>query len=170
MTSRDFWSKIGQYSNASGIEDFKVKGSQQTPKDVKLSALKNGYLRFFELLGFWPPKPKFRFFKNKCPKNSKCYRYLKNRSICYRSSYVLPTVVQNFKPKFLFLAVKLLKNRLMVMTSFFETWFLKFLIVLRQNERLFQESWDKTEQNRYGFKRKFWLSIFDLFDLNLTCP
>ena len=53
--SRNFWSKIGQHSNASGMWDFKVKRNKQTPKDVKLNVLQNGYLEFSNF-GFLAPK------------------------------------------------------------------------------------------------------------------
>ena len=70
VMSHDFGSKIGQHSNASGMQDFKIKRNQQTPKDVKLVFLQNGSLGFSKFWVLRPP-PKFRFLKNKYPKNPK---------------------------------------------------------------------------------------------------
>ena len=60
--SRDFRSKIGQRSNASGMWNFKVKRKRQTPKDVTLHALQNGYLGFSFFL---PLKSKISIFLSK---------------------------------------------------------------------------------------------------------
>ena len=76
------------------MQDIKVKRNQQTPKDVKFNALQNGHLGFPKLLGFVPQKSKFRFFKNKCPKIPKFYRYPKN------GIYVIELCVINRCTKF----------------------------------------------------------------------
>ena len=61
--SRDFRSKIGQHSNASGMWDFKVKRNQQTPKDVKLHAPQNGYFGFSKFCFLTPKNQDFDFSK-----------------------------------------------------------------------------------------------------------
>ena len=63
VMSRDFGSKIGQHSNASRMQTFKVKRNRQTPKDVKLHSLQKT-ISDFDFI-FDPQKSKFRFFKNK---------------------------------------------------------------------------------------------------------
>ena len=56
----------------------------------------------------------------------------------------------------------------MVITSFFETRFLEFLTVVRQNKWFFLESWDKTEQDdmflkeNCGLKKMIFLPELDL--------
>ena len=43
--------------------DFKVKRNQQTPKDVKLHALQNGYLGFSKFCVLAPKNQNFDFSK-----------------------------------------------------------------------------------------------------------
>ena len=61
--SRDFRSKTGQRSNASGMWNFEAKRNQRAPKDVKLHVLQNWYLGFLTFLGFDPKKIKVSIFQ-----------------------------------------------------------------------------------------------------------
>ena len=82
---------------------------------------------------------------------------------------MLLTVVQNFNPISLFLAVKWPKQRLMEWRHFLNSIF--EISTCRMTKLMtFLETWDKIEQNRYYFVRKFRLSKFDLFwpEIDLT--
>ena len=79
----------------------------------------------FRNFGFLTPQNKnFDFSKINAQKIQNCIDIQKMEYAL--SSYVFPIVVQNFKPISLFLAVKLPKNGLIVMTSFFKLNFWNF--------------------------------------------
>ena len=59
--------KNGKYSKAPRIHYLKVKHKWKTPKDVKLNALQNGYLRCLKLFYFDTNIQNFHFWTNEWP-------------------------------------------------------------------------------------------------------
>ena len=114
----------------------KWNASNQHQKGAKLHALQNVYLGFSKFLFLVPQKSKFWFFKNRCPKNQKIYRYPKNRNIyhrttCYKNVYKISGQYLYF---WLCNRQKTRKKR---SRHFFWNALFTFLIVLHQNKSSF---------------------------------
>ena len=113
-----------------------------------------------------PENQNFDFSKKMNAKNTIFfYRYPKN-GIYHRTEYYI--FLQNFERISSFLALQWPKHWLMVMTSLFETPFLEFLIVVRQNKWHLGNRKTKLDNIERFCKKIFIFKILPLSELDLT--